>query len=102
LRWVSKTGQVKNTFYLIISLLVVLANLSFVGLAVFFFWSTEKGIVAWALMAYLISSMSFLFIAICFAKRWRLTPYIIPAIFAYPFYLSALLLVAAIVKPKWK
>lgn len=102
LRWVSKTGQVKNTYYLIVSLLVVLANLSFVGLAAYFLWNPGKGIVAWAVLAYLISSLSFLFVAISFAKRWRLTPYLIPAIFVYPFYLSALLLASAIVKPKWK
>jgi cellulose synthase/poly-beta-1,6-N-acetylglucosamine synthase-like glycosyltransferase len=102
LRWVSKTGQVKSTYYLIVSFLVVLANLSFIGLATYFLCKPGKAMVAWALLAYLISSVSFLFVAISFAKRWRLTPYLIPAIFVYPFYLSALLLASAIVKPKWK
>lgn len=102
LRWVSKTGQVPNIWYLSVSILVLLANLSVIPLIGYFLCNPKWGVIVWSILAYSISSVSFLFLAVYFANRWRLTPYIIPAIIVYPFYLSALLLAAIVVKPKWK
>lgn len=102
LRWISKTGQVKNIWYLFISILVWIANISFVFFAINFITRNHFGLDTVSALVYLVSSTAFLFFSISLADRQRLSLFIIPAIFAYPFYLSALILASVKLKPKWK
>ncbi len=102
LRWVSKTGQVKNFWYQFISFLVLAGNISFIYFAIAFFNKANTGLATTSMLVYLASAIAFLFTAMNFNNRRQLSLLLIPAIFVYPFYLSALITASAIRKPKWK
>jgi len=102
LRWVSKTSRVPSMWFLWISVLVLFANISFALFVFAFLSQNSTPAIFWSLIGYLLVTSFFLILSIRSWKRIDLTPYIIPAILAYPFYLSALLVASIIAKPKWK
>jgi len=101
-RWVSKSTSVPNFWYMVVSILVLLSNISFAVLLASVFTSAGNNLIRWSIAAYFIIAVLFIFRSVLYSKRLDLVPYIVPAILVYPFYLSALLFASLVSKPKWK
>lgn len=98
LRWVSKSPKVSDTWFQLVSFLVLLGNLSFVFLLLSFPISKA---VATVLVSYLLASVIFIWFALEDFKRRDVWSLIIPAIFIFPFYLVVLVLASIFSHPKW-
>jgi len=101
-RWVSKTPAVPDIWYLFVSALVFISNTSFAVLLAYSFTQGANTLISWSIGAYFAVAFLFISRSIVFGKRKDLVLYIVPAILAYPFYLSALLFASLVSKPKWK
>jgi cellulose synthase/poly-beta-1,6-N-acetylglucosamine synthase-like glycosyltransferase len=102
MRWIGKTPKVENTWYSIVSWLVLIANLSFIVIwtldvimgdwktAIIF--STVKWVPEIALMTW----------GVLYFRRLDVLPYMLIGLIFYPFYLLSLVSASAFFTPKWR
>lgn len=100
-RWVSKSGGVKDFWFRMVSFLVVASQIVLVIFGLKWFLS-DSLFVGNLLIAVLSIEILYLGIAAFRFKRMDLLPSIVPAILIYPFYLMVLLIFSTFAKPKWK
>lgn len=102
LRWVGKSGQIKNTWFGFVSVLVLVFNLV-VSLSIFliiFHSFSTFGFVF--LLGAAGIQFSFLMYVCNAVDRRDLIKWIVPLTLVYPFYLIALVIAQFFWKPKWK
>lgn len=101
-RWISKTGKIKNPWFRFVSIAVLLTQILF--LYCLFLMLFQQATVLIFGAASLVISAEIIYLALASAKLKRsdLLPYILPAIFIYPFYLLTLVIFGTFAKPKWK
>lgn len=102
LRWIGKSGQIKNAWFAFVSFLVLVFNLvlgSAIVQALYYGLSTNH--IVFLLVAVVIQ---FCFLTyVCNALQRRdLIKWIVPLTLVYPFYLFALVIAQFFWKPKWK
>lgn len=101
-RWISKTGKIKNSWFQFIAWTVFITQILFL-VSLILLLNTSSGIFTLFVVSILIiAELIYLVIASAKLKRPDLLPYILPAIFIYPFYLLALVILGTFAKPKWK
>ncbi|NEN23985.1 glycosyltransferase [Cryomorpha ignava] len=102
LRWISKTGKIKNAWFQFIAWTVLFAQILFL-IGLFFLFKSMAGFLTLVAAAMIIiAEIVYLALISAKLKRRDLWPYILPAIFIYPFYLLALVIFGTFAKPKWK
>lgn len=101
-RWISKTGKIANPWFQFVSWTVLTTQiLLLTSLFVLMIYPFAHFTLFAALMI-IIAEIIYLAVASAKLKRGDLWPYILPAIFIYPFYLLALVIFGTFAKPKWK
>ena len=101
-RWISKTGKIKNLWFQFIAWTVFITQILFL-VSLFSLLNTSPGIfILFGVSVLIIGELIYLAFASAKLKRRDLWPYILPAIFIYPFYLLALVIFGTFAKPKWK
>jgi cellulose synthase/poly-beta-1,6-N-acetylglucosamine synthase-like glycosyltransferase len=102
LRWVGKSGQIKNVWFVFISVLVLSFNLllgSTFVLTFFHDFSTNHFVFV---LAAIVIQFWFLTYVCNAVQRRDLKKWIVPLTLVYPFYLIALVIAQFFWKPKWK
>ena len=102
LRWISKTGKIKNPWFQFVSLTVLITQIFFLGSPVLIFIYEPDTLTILSASLIIIAELIYLVWASAKLKRPDLWLYILPAIFIYPFYLLALVIFGTFAKPKWK
>lgn len=102
LRWVAKTGKIKNGWFQFVSVLVLISQLVVIACL----WNIVKYgfsvVAALSLLCVLLAEIVYLTIACFYLQRRDLWVIIPVAILLYPFYLVVLLIFSTFAKPKWK
>ncbi len=101
-RWISKVGQVSNSWFQVISWMVLLVQILILFGYIFFATTGLKPTIAVSMAVIFASEIVLLAFAVIFARRWELLAYLIPAVLIYPFYLLALIISSAFKRPSWK
>lgn len=100
LRWIGKTPQIRDNWFQFISWLVLFCWILIYPLALYSFINYDFLILR-MLIVFLMTIFLYLAMACSFVKRRDLIWFILPSIFFYPFYLSALVLTSIFQKKSW-
>lgn len=101
-RWISKTGQIKNTWFQFVSVIVLLTQFALIANGFLIFNFLEFNTVFIITIAVILVEIVYLAIGSARLHRRDLWVFIIPAVFIYPFYLLSLLIFSIFAKSKWK
>src|SRR5690554_3062099 len=98
LRWISKTGQIKNTWFQIVSGTVLLTQISLIVNGFIIMKSPVSDMILIITTTIFLTEIVYLAIASARLHRKDLWMFIIPAVFIYPFYLLSLLIFSIFAK----
>ncbi len=101
-RWISKTGQIKNTWFQFVSIIVLLTQVVLIANGFLIFKYPELYTAFIITISIILTEIVYLAIGAERLNRRDLWVFIIPAVFIYPFYLLALLIFSIFAKSKWK
>ena len=101
-RWISKTGQIKNTWFQFVSVIVLLTQIMLIANGFLSLKYSGIKMTIYITITVILAEIVYLAIASARLHRRDLWMFIVPAVFIYPFYLLSLLIFSTFAKSKWK